>query len=143
VSALDDALRFFNYAKPALSLGRRAQIHEEAVAELARLKAQLDAMTRNRDYAETVVSSLTKRLDATQTALRVELQTAHTQGRIAEELRAQLDAATDALRQADTVMAYFKDEAVCDHSVNICWCEFNRAREATRAALSLVKEPRP
>ena len=42
--ALDEALRFFAYAQPVLGITRREEIHAAAVAELASLKAQADAL---------------------------------------------------------------------------------------------------
>ena len=36
------------------------------------------------------------------------------------------------LEEADT----WKDDAVCDHEVNICWCDYYRRIDAARAALA-------
>ena len=56
------------------------------------------------------------------------------------ELRAQRDELAAALELADSELRLFIDaDAVCDHSVNICWCTYNRMREQMRAALKSVQ----
>jgi len=51
-------------------------------------------------------------------------------------LRAENQRLREALEHADSELRLFMDaEAVCDHSVNICWCTYNRMREQMRTAL--------
>lgn len=33
------------------------------------------------------------------------------------------------LKRAHTELQTFKDDAICDHSVGICWCEYIRTME--------------
>jgi len=43
------------------------------------------------------------------------------------------------LRDADKELAVFEDDAVCDHSVGICWCSYQRVRERLKAAAAQME----
>lgn len=43
---------------------------------------------------------------------------------------------TELLRDIDDVMREFDDDAVCDHAVGVCWCNYREVRRRIKAALA-------
>jgi hypothetical protein len=54
------------------------------------------------------------------------------------------DATLELLARADTAMRLLLDEdAHCDHSVGICWCDYTHLRGAMREALGQTPDGQP
>lgn len=51
-----------------------------------------------------------------------------------------LFACARALVHADEEMKYFDEDAVCDHSVGVCWCDYLYTRDAMQSALKRLGE---
>lgn len=56
-----------------------------------------------------------------------------------EKLKRQRDMLLEALKKSDVELSMFADDAVCDHSVGICYCGFHRARELNRVSIAAVE----